>query len=400
MKIASQSISHDVLHDKYMQPGEQCIDDVRRRIARALSCVCSMPRVARSNRRPRDRATGRADGRAVLRSPGHRGVRRRQGGRRIAAFQPLGGHHRRVHARTGHAGGIDLLHAAEPGDAQKAAGARQRADGLWCYARLPAHTLWHRIVSNAHGHGEPGLLFLDRINADNNLACCETISATNPCGEQPLPSYGACCLGSIDLTRLVERPFESTAHFDVERLVGMVPVAVRMLDNVLDLTAWPLPEQCEEARSKRRVGLGFTGLGDALVMLGLRYDSEAARGRAARVACAMRDAADAASVGLAQERGSFPRFDANALLDSGSFASRLPQSLQQDIRQHGLRNSHLLSIAPAGSVSLPLPTTRWWWPWHPSSTRRSPRRSTRPRPAPTTTSRRCTGRRGATGSRA
>ena len=161
-----------------------------------------------------------------------------------------------------------------------------------------------------------------------------------------------CCLGSIDLTHFVGRPFEADAGFDEAGLVEVVGVAVRMLDNVLDATVWPLPQQADEARHKRRIGLGFTGLGDALVMLGLHYDSDAARERARRIAEVMRDAAYAASVELARERGPFPLFNADLYLSAGNFASRLPQPLKDRIRQHGLRNSHLLSIAPTGTISL------------------------------------------------
>jgi ribonucleoside-diphosphate reductase alpha chain len=167
-----------------------------------------------------------------------------------------------------------------------------------------------------------------------------------------LPPYGACCLGSIDLTRLVHAPFEPQASFDLPALAALVPLAVRMLDNVITLSAWPLPQQREQAQAKRRIGLGFTGLGDALIMLGLPYDSAGARALAERIACCMRDSAYNTSIDLAQERGSFDLFDAAGLLRSGTFASRLPSLLQDRIRQHGLRNSHLLCIAPAGSVSL------------------------------------------------
>ena len=249
-------------------------------------------------------------------------------------------------------GECELVHAAEPGAAQKAAGATRRADGLWRYRSVSAPALWDHIVRCAHGHGEPGVLFIDRINAENNLAYCEQIAATNPCGEQPLPPYGACCLGSVNLAALVSAPFEPNARLDFDQLEAIVPTAVRMLDNVLSLTQWPLPQQREQAKAKRRIGLGFTGLGDALVMLGLHYDSVPARSTATRIATVMRDAAYRASVKLARERGAFPVFDADQVLRAGSFASRLPPALQAQIRQHGLRNSHLLCIAPAGSVSL------------------------------------------------
>ncbi|RTL41999.1 MAG: ribonucleoside-diphosphate reductase, adenosylcobalamin-dependent [Burkholderiales bacterium] len=172
------------------------------------------------------------------------------------------------------------------------------------------------------------------------------------CAEQPLPPYGCCCLGSIDLTRFVRDPFSAKPVFDDVGFAEVVAVATRMLDNVLDVTPWPLPAQAQEAANKRRVGLGFTGLGDALVMLNLRYDSPAARDMASRISEIMRDAAYAASSDLARERGSFPLFNADLYLSGGSFASRLPQGLKDKIRAQGLRNSHLLSIAPTGTISL------------------------------------------------
>ncbi len=247
---------------------------------------------------------------------------------------------------------IELVHRAEPAPGLKQAGAYQRDDGQWVYRKLPARTLWEQVMRATYDHAEPGVLFLDAINRDNNLAYCETISCTNPCGEQPLPAYGCCCLGSVNLTRFVQRPFEADATFDDTAFAALVRVAVRMLDNVLDLSLWPLPQQQHEAASKRRIGLGFTGLGNALVMLGLRYDTEAARAKAAQIAQVMRDVAYDASVDLAHERGAFALFNADLYLAGGRFASRLPAAVRGRIREHGIRNSHLLSIAPTGTISL------------------------------------------------
>ncbi len=247
---------------------------------------------------------------------------------------------------------VELAHRSRPNAKQMAAGSYQREDGLWVYRKVPARDLWEQIMRSTYDHAEPGILFIDRMNRDNNLNYCETIEATNPCAEQPLPPYGCCCLGSIDLTKFVKQPFAENASFDYEHFGRVVAVATRMLDNVLDVTAWPLKQQHEEAMNKRRTGLGFTGLGDALIMLRLRYDTPEARQMAAKISEAMRDHAYRASSEIAREKGHFPMFNADLYLSGSSFAARLPEDIKQLIRKQGIRNSHLLSIAPTGTISL------------------------------------------------
>jgi ribonucleoside-diphosphate reductase alpha chain len=245
----------------------------------------------------------------------------------------------------------ELVHRSPPGPGWPHP-THQRSDGQWVYRTLRARDLWDQIMHSTYDHAEPGVFFVERANTDDNLSYCEVIESTNPCGEQPLPSYGCCCLGSINLTLFVTDPFTAKARFEFESFAEVVRHSIRMLDNVLDVTAWPLPQQHTEAMNKRRVGLGFTGLGDALAMLGLRYDTQPARDMAARMSQAMRDEAYAASVDLAREKGAFPLLDREKYLEAPRFASRLPQAVRDGIRKHGLRNSHLLSIAPTGTISL------------------------------------------------
>jgi len=247
---------------------------------------------------------------------------------------------------------FDLVHIAPPTNGSGTTVVCDDGVLRHVYKTVKAVDLWQSIMRNTFNGAEPGVIFIDSVNRENSLWYCEELRASNPCGEQFLPAYGACDLGHLMLSRYVSQPFTRDAKFNWQQFREGVAGGVELLDRVLDVSEWPIPEQQVEAQNKRRIGAGFFALADAMAMLGIKYASPEGVAFAAKVAEELRDSAYLASIELAKKLGPFPFFNAEKYLKPGTFASRLPEHIKDAIREHGIRNSHLLSIAPTGTTSI------------------------------------------------
>lgn len=249
----------------------------------------------------------------------------------------------------------ELAHEVAPPVAQASPNANkhgQRADGRYVYTTVPAQYLWDKIMRSTYDYAEPGCIFIDRVNEKHNIRYLESIATTNPCGEKPMGPYASCLLGSINLAALVQNPFSHNAGIDRDELRDLVFDAIRMMDNVVDVGGFPLEAQRQKAQADRQLGLGITGLADALAMCKIRYGTEAAAAKAGTWMKLIDEAAYEASIALARQKGSFPTFNADKFLAEGTHASTLPRAIREAIREHGIRNALVTSVAPTGTISL------------------------------------------------